>query len=564
MAVITTFEDPWYYLKNFHFVLDWVAQRYGDLLIPAESEFITSFGDLPENSRGLLVRMVMRKGELFRASKLRYTEIGSPSAAAKPLVERGWLSQNPVLSLDELFCLLNKKELSDIFGRQLADTGGTTARKAMQLELLRPLFAASQAFSAWTDGNTPLSTDTVYRENISLLSDRFRLMFFGNLRQDWSELVLRDAGIYTYEKVEFSPSSRAFHTREDVNAYLDLQCCKEQMLDAILMNKPAKIDAMQEAIPARFDNPWLEARRGKLLFQIGQHHEREQNWPQALDCYKASPHTGARSRRIRVLERSGQYQAAIELARSALLAPENEAEHQTLLRMMPRLLRQVDGVKIARRRRCSVPETRLTLPTPQTWLSVEEEVRLFIEKPDAPAFYVENTLMNSLFGLLFWEAIFAAIPGAFFHPFQQAPSDLLSANFYASRRPQFDAGFRQLDSGQYKETILRNFELKAGLQCSFVAWGLLTKELLTMALACIPASHLFIAFDRLRKDFRENRSGLPDLIQFWPEDQRYKMIEVKGPGDRLQDNQVRWLDYCHAHHMPVGVCYVQRPSIAEP
>jgi hypothetical protein len=35
------------------------------------------------------------------------------------------------------------------------------------------------------------------------------------------------------------------------------------------------------------------------------------------------------------------------------------------------------------------------------------------------------------------------------------------------------------------------------------------------------------------------------------------MIEVKGPGDRLQDNQLRWLEFCHEHQMPVAVCYVQ-------
>lgn len=35
------------------------------------------------------------------------------------------------------------------------------------------------------------------------------------------------------------------------------------------------------------------------------------------------------------------------------------------------------------------------------------------------------------------------------------------------------------------------------------------------------------------------------------------MIEVKGPGDRLQDNQLRWLDFCAEHGMPVEVCYVQ-------
>jgi hypothetical protein len=58
----------------------------------------------------------------------------------------------------------------------------------------------------------------------------------------------------------------------------------------------------------------------------------------------------------------------------------------------------------------------------------------------------------------------------------------------------------------------------------------------------------------------ENRSGFPDLVQFWPDQNRYRMIEVKGPGDRLQDNQRRFLEFCVAHDMPVSVCYVRRPG----
>jgi hypothetical protein len=57
-------------------------------------------------------------------------------------------------------------------------------------------------------------------------------------------------------------------------------------------------------------------------------------------------------------------------------------------------------------------------------------------------------------------------------------------------------------------------------------------------------------------NIRSNRSGLPDLIQFWPEQRRYRLIEVKGPGDRLQDNQIRWLSFCVGQGIPVCVCRV--------
>jgi hypothetical protein len=35
------------------------------------------------------------------------------------------------------------------------------------------------------------------------------------------------------------------------------------------------------------------------------------------------------------------------------------------------------------------------------------------------------------------------------------------------------------------------------------------------------------------------------------------MVEVKGPGDRLQDNQRRFLEFCIEHDMPVAVCRVR-------
>jgi len=50
---------------------------------------------------------------------------------------------------------------------------------------------------------------------------------------------------------------------------------------------------------------------------------------------------------------------------------------------------------------------------------------------------------------------------------------------------------------------------------------------------------------------------LPDLVQFWPMERRYRLIEVKGPGDRLQDNQRRLLEFCVSHRMPVSVCYLR-------
>jgi hypothetical protein len=188
---------------------------------------------------------------------------------------------------------------------------------------------------------------------------------------------------------------------------------------------------------------------------------------------------------------------------------------------------------------------------------VEGVVLAHLHRDDAPVFYVENTLANTLFGLLCWPAVFAAIPGAFFHPFHRGPADLYSPDFQQRRAREFDACLARLDDGSHVDAILATWEEKNGLQSPFVAWDWLERGILELALRCIPAAHLKLWCLRILQDVKDNRTGFPDLIQFWPEEGRYEMIEVKGPGDRLQDNQLRWIDYCREHGMPVTVCYLQ-------
>jgi hypothetical protein len=180
-----------------------------------------------------------------------------------------------------------------------------------------------------------------------------------------------------------------------------------------------------------------------------------------------------------------------------------------------------------------------------------------LHREDAPVFYVENTLANTLFGLLCWPAVFAAIPGAFFHPFHRGPADLYSPDFHQRRAREFEACLARLDDGSHFDAILATWEEKHGIQSPFVAWDYLDRGIIELALACIPPAHLKLWFRRILQDVKDNRTGFPDLIQFFPNEKRYDMIEVKGPGDRLQDNQLRWIDYCAEHGMPVTVCYLQ-------
>jgi len=329
------------------------------------------------------------------------------------------------------------------------------------------------------------------------------------------------------------------------------QCAERRELG----EEPASVLAALAGL--NIDNPWLARRHGRLLFAVGQQCERLGDWDQALAVYARSSHAQARIRQVRVFERSERWEQAHALAQQLAAAPANTLEVQALERMLPRLARKLGGPAQPRRRAAPLEVIELELPREQAALGVEEAVRQYLGQAGGQAHYVENTLFNSLFGLLCWEAVFAPVAGAFFNPFQAAPQDLHDSDFQQRRAVQFAACLGRLDDGSHRQAILDCYAAKQGLQSPFVFWPMLSEALLDQALACLPAAHLKHCFLRLLQDIRNNRAGMPDLIQFWPEQQRYRMVEVKGPGDRLQDNQLRWLAFCAEHGLPVAVCHVR-------
>ena len=95
-------------------------------------------------------------------------------------------------------------------------------------------------------------------------------------------------------------------------------------------------------------------------------------------------------------------------------------------------------------------------------------------------------------------------------------ADLGAPDFPARRAAQFQACLALLDTPEYRDEIGRRYRDKQGLQSPFVSWDALSEPLLALALDCVPAAHLKRVFERLLSDVKTNRSGLPDLIRFWP------------------------------------------------
>jgi hypothetical protein len=97
--------------------------------------------------------------------------------------------------------------------------------------------------------------------------------------------------------------------------------------------------------------------------------------------------------------------------------------------------------------------------------------------------------------------------------------------------------------------VSARWQQKQGLMNPLVNWQDINLEIIRIALERIDYLHWRAVFDRILRDLRNNSSGFPDLVHF-PAVGGYRLIEVKGPGDSLQKNQQRWMQYFHQHGIP--------------
>jgi len=537
-----------YYLANFQTVLAFVAARYSDILSADEQAFIRQFHALTADARALLVRLIMRTRNLFAADALRYDEIADLSAAIADLHTVGFVEQDATLTLDELLLICSK---SDLLAAPASAGLSPRLSKAGIKDAWEHLRDAPRTLADWLGDDHRQAVRLCVRP----MADTCRLLFFGNLYQDWSEFVITDLGHLRYESVAIADSARGFAHRADLDTCLQLHQVRTR-LDA-----GEAVAELYQGLPVVSDqhSATVASRLEKLRFQLGQAAERSKDWPLAQSIYVSCGYKGARHRLLRVHEQLGDWPAAYALAMAIVDDPASEEELHATSRALPRLARKLRQPVPELPARRSAPVAALHLAeTPE--ICVEVSVAQALTDSQQQAHYVENTLFSSLFGLVFWEAIFAPVPGAFFNPFQAGPVDLFHPEFASRRGAGFAAGFATLASDDLADQLVARWRAKFGLQNHFVFWGSVDEALIRNAIRFIPRQSLDVIFTRMLADLKNHRSGFPDLIVFDAAAQHYELIEVKAPNDRVQDNQARWMDYFLRHDIPCRVVHVSWPT----
>jgi hypothetical protein len=178
-------------------------------------------------------------------------------------------------------------------------------------------------------------------------------------------------------------------------------------------------------------------------------------------------------------------------------------------------------------------------------------------------FHAENWLWLALYGLAFWDVIYAAVPGAFEHAYQDGPLDLEEPTFRLRRAAAIEARLADIDRASLPvRHLLGVWDEKCGIRNRLVPWGPVVRNRLELAISRLSGRHLAAVLDRLSRDLGRYRRGLPDLFVLTPEEPGFMLFEVKGPGDRLRPEQVGWLDYLDANEVPCAVLAVEWSSAA--
>ncbi|TKF55031.1 VRR-NUC domain-containing protein [Vibrio lentus] len=547
LTIETTLQlPPTYYLDNFNRLVEHAQTLYTDLLSDDECRWLSAYKRLSVSSQCLMVRLFSRKGRWFRSDKLNYVEISDLNTALQELSTSGFIAlshpteqHDLVISNVELgLHLLTKPELLSAFPSL---KNNKTAKKDELLALLD-----HQPFDQFQN----LSFDCIYVVESQVI-DVLLLLFFANTYQDLSQFVLSDLGLNTFENYPLSKQRRFFTSRDQLNQLLQMRDVQRLYSEGDRKD-PEFLELLLQSIPAESEHRSSARKRSRLINDIARDLERLNLNDQATFWFKQSTLPPSRERLARIYDKQDELDLMCDIVTKIKTVPSDVSELEVAIKLEDRLLRK-QGHKVPRASKPNCEQIKLELDLSQ--MRVELAVKQHFENQGWEVYFSENSFLCGLFGLAFWEVIFADVEGAFINRYQHRPLDLYHSDFVDKRVEQIEAAFQTI-SEQGLNQLLDIYDQKHGIANPFVHWNHFPKTLIEHSIDSIPNALIVELFKVILSDLKLFRTGMPDLIAF--KDDEFHWVEVKGPGDKLQDNQWRWIKEFERLSVPFSVCYVNQ------
>ena len=521
-----------YYLDYFNYVLEFVERQYAHILDKPEYLFYQKFRDLSEPAQCLYLRFSNRRGNYFRINKISYAEIPNLQDAKVELLYQGFIQINE--SDDPYqFRLFTKQELVSMY------------------DFLHPSQKKSEVLMELTETDLPVIHE---KEEIAEVLkneevDFIKLLFFGHRGGQMTDFVIRDVGNVKIEKLNESKFKPWFTTREEALSVMHLSQLKKMIQEIQEAGLP--LEDYLEEMPWE---TWLSYPRSaktaeKLLLKIAYYFEQLLKPELALRYYSYTDTPPARERKVRLFDRTGQKEEAMQIAKQMLENPANASELTFATDFLNR-----KGIRIDRSMTKRLKDApAIEIPRPDS--TVEKATLAYFNEKGWDGLHAENFLWRGLFGLTFWTIIFDESHGSFHHPLQRQPSDLNDTIFFESRETLLTD---QLAKFRTRKQLLKHiselYNEKKGIANRFVTWHESLLESLEIMITRLPLTGLKKVLLEMSKNMKENSAGFPDLF-IWNEAD-YQFYEVKSSNDQLSAQQLFWLDFMASAKIKVDVLRV--------
>ncbi|XP_024518096.1 fanconi-associated nuclease 1 homolog [Selaginella moellendorffii] len=588
------------YQQNFLYMLQVVLERDLHLFTSDEIELLEAFRSISSDGQRLFVRLAQRKGPWFRLQNIFYEDIGDTNSAVHELVERRYLVFDADVNSSELLEHLTVQELKDLaVNSKIMIKSATLSLKKIQL-----ITAIRDALISLHFNLTALIREATgpcirIAETLEVLLWRLQRLFFLNGEQEFHVFLLVDIGRIKYPSYRCARTMPVFASREDFLAY-------EQALQLAQVVDMSLEAGNSEAVNSSF-------RKARTTLELINAHTEIKHpflarfsaaWVYATICTVAAS----------FLEKERRYAEAINLLKQLLsmqycpgrrgywtLRLSIDLEH--LQRLEESLLVAENGLndfnvrggdRIALQRRVlrlGKPPRRWKVPPYAALLKKKHKVVTIMGRPlnnangmksrfygyDGQQCSVEDLALQyyagedgggwkgvhsesgiwlTLFGLLMWDVIFSDVPDVFQTPFQTAPLDLCTDSFYPVRSSLIESRLQAIRDGGARQLVAETWAEHYGTSCSGVNWEKYSLEDLQTITVCIGGPGLSVICKLLAEDHSNWTAGMPDLL-LWKEKEA-RLAEVKGPGDRLSEQQVAWFLILSDANVPVELCKVSK------
>ena len=531
-----------YYLDHFNEFIGYIEAHCAALLRPDDRAFVNRFLVQDRDTQCVLVRALNRKSPFIKIDSLEYAEINDERTAIANCMNNKWFISVTEEHFTACLAQLTKVDLLDL----LAQNSTLKFTKSASKGALLTLVQNGVAYREFMDSE--LAKNIVYRAIDDVL-EYLLFLFFGYLHGRLNQFSMRDLGIMRTRK-NVTAGARFKHCSAATSAYF---WAKLKYRDKYLANIP--IFVHNEFIPTFIPPADLPEADGALAldskdefcWSIGKQllakvepewlvpygFSVEQKEAFAWSYLAASRHPKAQEKLFRLRYAAG----AKEEVEAELLAIISTPENEQILVFAEDFLAR----KYHKKKTSTLTDWLRTAKRSYVFEEVhknrvERAVVEFYTGQGLVSYKTENELFKSLFGLVFWDIMFAKNAPAG-NEFDTRPHYIIHNNLYQECTAQVDGLLKKLGTCKaLAKHVVQQATLHYGKPNGIFRWH----KNIIKRLGCLLQYSDIKAVQGILFAMAENyalyHDGFPDIMVV--EDNALRFEEIKATGDVLRKNQL--------------------------